>query len=143
MERVQLPRETTHRFATPSTHALEKLQVVRDELNNQIEDYIARGGKVQQIPYGIQQLGPGKYAVAPDDFSTPRSQKDHPRKTPKGYLRVPEAAALLGLSGAQFANRVRRGIYQITHASRIGTAYLYKRADILKLQAKELSPCKK
>ena len=142
MERVQLPRETTHRYATPSTTALEKLQAVRDELHQQIDEFVARGGKVQEIPYGIQQLGPGKYAVAPDDFSTPRSRKDHPRRTPKGYVRVPEAAALLGISGAQFLKRVRCGIYPIEHASKEGTAFLYKRADIMKI-AKELSPCKK
>lgn len=142
MERVQLPRVTTHRYATPSTTALEKLQAVRDDLRQQIDEYVARGGKVQEIPYGVQQLGPGKYAVAPDDFSTPRSQKDHPRRTPKGYLRVPEAAALLGISGAQFLKRVRLGVYPIVHASKEGTAYLYKRADIMKI-AKELSPCKK
>jgi hypothetical protein len=143
MERVQLPRVTTHRYATPSTTALEKLQAVRDELHQQINEFVARGGKVQEIPYGVQRLGPGKYAVAADDFATTRSQKQRPRKTPKGYIRVSEAAALLGISGAQFSHRVRSGRYQILHASQEGTAYLYKRADILKLKATELSPCKK
>lgn len=142
MERVQLPRVTTHRYATPSTTALEKLQAVRDELDEQIQQFTASGGKVQEIPYGVQQLGPGKYAVPPGDFATPRSRKDHPRRTPRGYLRVAEAAALLGISGAQFLKRVRTGIYPIEHASKEGTAYLYKRADITKI-AKELSPCKK
>lgn len=144
MERSHIHQEILQRWTTPSAHGVAILQGKRDEIKKQIDSYLKRGGKVQEVPYGIQRLGPGKYAVPADDFATPRGRKDHPRITGKNFIRTSEAAALLGISGAQFSHRIRKGTYDIEHIGMDGTAYIYKRADVLKLKrSKELQPCNK
>ena len=115
--------------SSTATNAMQR----RAELEAQIAEYLARGGKVNELPSGILAITNGKVIVgeAPDSIGTPRPVK--PQITDMNLVSIGATAKLLGKSSTFITNRVKSGELKIVATDNKTKAKLLLRADVLAL----------
>jgi|SRR5690554_2184960 len=113
MQRIDITSELIHRLSSKQGRSVSSRNQLREELQQQIEEYERNGGIINEIPTG---LGSGKDAIVSDQpgegFAISRptnSQVDGQYYDRNIYLSSTEAARFLGMSRSALSYKVRAG----------------------------------
>lgn len=116
-----------HSSAKPSA------KLTHEELEQQIAEFLQRGGKVSELPSG-QTLAPGAVIVGDDTIGTPRP--NYKCNNNPELMSLTEAAKLIRRSRSWLTHRVASGeLIPVIHHKKSSTK-LVKRADVIALSKK-------
>lgn len=115
-----------------SAKPCEKLS--REEVEQQVAEFLQRGGKITQVPNGVATLSPGAVIVCDATIAVPRP--NYKCNTNDDLLSLTEAAKLIKKSRSWLTRRVADGeITPVSHDKKTSTK-LVKRCDVLALANK-------
>lgn len=140
MQTRTTPVEFQRRFSCINTKKIEQDQITHETLEQQIAEFLARGGNIKPIPTGVSATAPGQVLVGSEKqaMATPRPSKASKRtvSAPNSeFITIQEAAELTGRSGSNINKQIHLGF--LTAKTMPGTrAFFVSRTQVLALPPK-------